>query len=166
GTYTIKFKLEKRVGGVAGTPWLSIYNPQFVGRQYGPLLGGYDNVPDTQELIAARNLTVVINPTLEPAAAPHIPTAIGDYTETPATAETYPNPANNTLNLVLTGMDGVISITITDATGRVIETIEANILDNETIITNDVSKYAQGIYFVNIKNNDTNLTKKFIVNHK
>ncbi len=161
GVYTIKFFVEKRNGGSAGQYW-GFYNPFIVNSHWGPVWGGRGDNPTSRDTIAARYMTVIVsdnyvgnNPVI---------TNIEDYaTESEVSVNTYPNPANDVLNLDIRGMEGITDITITDATGKVVRTYSENLLFNETTLTYNVANFAQGIYFINVRNNDTIITKKFIV---
>ena len=165
GTYTIKLYVEKRNGGDAGEYW-GIYNPYVVNRQYGPIWGGRNDNPSGKETISARYMTVIVNGEGDDAATTANPaiTSIEDYTtDAEPVVTTYPNPAYDMLYLNISGMEGMTYITITDAAGKVVATYNENLLNSETTLNYSVAKFAQGIYFLNVNNNDTVITKKFIV---
>ena len=67
------------------------------------------------------------------------------------------------LNLSISGMEGNTRITITDATGKLVRVYEENLLGNDATLTYDIATFSQGIYFINVYNNETILTNKFIV---
>lgn len=69
----------------------------------------------------------------------------------------YPNPASEEINICnVNGNFSLFDVTITDISGR-----EAGIPGNCTGII-DISDLKEGVYFVNIKKDDINITKRFI----
>jgi len=162
GTYTIKLFVEERTGGSRGQEW-GIYNPYIKGRSYGPIWGGLGDNPTGRDTLTARYMTVIVSESATTTSNPVI-TGVEDYT---ANAEpvvtTYPNPARDMLYMDIKGMEGMAYITITDATGKVVANYNENLLNSETTLNYSVANFAQGIYFLNIHNNDTVITKKFIV---
>ncbi|MGB1018933.1 MAG: T9SS type A sorting domain-containing protein [Chitinophagales bacterium] len=74
---------------------------------------------------------------------------------------TYPNPAINELNVeVNTSLSGTISVELVDVLGRVVKT---NTLTNDKTTFN-TSALTQGIYLVNVKNNEGTLaTSKVMI---
>ena len=160
GTYVIKFYVEKRLGTTTYEPnhW-GIYNP-YVLNGTQPEWGGLGDSATSRQTIVARYMTVIVG---EPGSNPAI-SSIDEYTK-PAepTVNTYPNPAHEMLYLDINGMEGRTFITITDAAGKVVARFQENLLDSETVLNYSVATFAQGIYFLNVQNNDTVITKKFIV---
>ena len=57
-------------------------------------------------------------------------------------------------------------ITITDAQGKVVRTIDANLSGSEETLTYSVADFAQGMYFLNVRNNDTVVSQKFVVTRR
>ena len=161
GTYNIKFVVEERTGGDAGTYW-GIYNPYAVGRNSGPIWGGRNDNPTGRETIVARYMTVIVgegntsnNPVIN---------SIEEYTQnTEPTVTAYPNPTREMLYLDIDGIEGETYFTITDATGKVVTKYSENLLGGKTTLNYSVAKFAQGVYFLNVQNDDTVITKKFIV---
>lgn len=160
GTYTIKFYVEERIGGTAGSYW-GLYNPFVVHRQQGPIWGGRGDNPTDKNTIAARYMTVIVG---EGAGSSPVINGIDEYAESAEpTVSTYPNPARDMLYLNINGMDGLTHITITDAAGKVVAVYDENLLNSENTLNYSVAQFAQGIYFLNVYNNDTVITKKFII---
>lgn len=74
----------------------------------------------------------------------------------------YPNPATSEVHIEFsTSSYAVEGITISNSLGQVVGEIETNASSH---ITFDVSKYAQGIYFVTINAGERTSTKKLIIN--
>lgn len=73
----------------------------------------------------------------------------------------YPNPAENNLQLVISNVQlSIKDIEILDITGKVCKT---NItVRNNNLLTIDVSKLRQGVYFVKLTTNNTNEILRFI----
>jgi hypothetical protein len=162
GTYTIKFTVEERVESTGGQTW-GFYNPYVVNGAYGPLWGGRGDTYTGKKTIASRNMTVIVG---EAGSTPSTPivTNIDNYANnTVPTVTTFPNPARDLLNLNISGMEGNTRITITDATGKLVRVYEENLLGNDATLTYDIATFSQGIYFINVYNNETILTNKFIV---
>lgn len=68
----------------------------------------------------------------------------------------YPNPANNQLNIK--GLpNGNTNIVITDVTGKIILTTNASL---QTVL--DISNFSSGIYFIQLNNDATTETLKFV----
>ena len=162
GTYTIRFTVEERVESTGGQTW-GFYNPYVVNGAYGPLWGGRGDTYTGKKTIASRNMTVIVG---EAGSTPSTPivTSIDNYANnTVPTVTTFPNPARDLLNLNISGMEGNTRITITDATGKLVRVYEENLLGNDATLTYDIATFSQGIYFINVYNNETILTNKFIV---
>ena len=162
GTYTLKLKAELR-HSTGGTNRAGIYNPYIVGRKYGHLWGGYGDRPGNREVIAARTFTIIVNETgTNPNGAPM---AVNEYAEG-ASVMAFPNPVNDQLNLRISGMSGATVITITDAQGKVVRTINTELYGGEEVLTYSVADFAQGMYFINVRNSDTLVSEKFVVTRR
>ena len=164
GTYTLKLKAELR-HSTGGTNRTGIYNPYIVGRKYGHLWGGYNDRPGDKEVIAARTFTIIVNETgTNPNGSP-APMTVNDYAEG-ASVMAFPNPVNDQLNLRISGMSGATVITITDAQGKVVRTLNTELYGGEEVLTYSVADFAQGMYFINVRNNDTLVSEKFVVTRR
>jgi len=96
---------------------------------------------------------------------PHAPNMAGSITVQAATAvqeqtivntlPLYPNPATSTLYLDLSAMSGAVSITITDASGRMLRAMKATGGRTATIVT---SGMPAGIYTVRAVGSDKQLS--------
>ena len=170
GTYTLKLKAELRTynenaeeNDELGINRNGIFNPYVVGRKYGHVWGGYGDMPIGREVIASRSFTIIVNEDgVNPNAAP---TAISEYSDE-ASVRTYPNPVNDQLNLCISGMSGQTVITITDAQGKVVRVINTDLAGSTETLTYSVADFAQGMYFLNVRNNDTVVSQKFVVTRR
>ncbi len=74
---------------------------------------------------------------------------------------TYPNPANNVVNI--SNNDNIIltNVAINDINGRTVKTIKVNNLSEVQLNVNDLSS---GVYFMNITTDSGTAVKKFIKN--
>lgn len=78
--------------------------------------------------------------------------------------QVYPNPANETLNIVLSSADEQASVTITDMTGKLIHSQNVNMTAGQrTLISLSLSDYASGIYHLNVKTGTRQSYREFIV---
>jgi len=76
----------------------------------------------------------------------------------------FPNPATNDVNigfLVLQNAD--LTITISDILGKTMVEETVEVVSGEFRKSFDISKYDSGIYFLEIKNGESNIVKKFVV---
>ena len=164
GTYTLKLKVELRNSvEETGIDRNGIYNPYIVKRKYGHILGGYGDTVGVKQVIAARNLTIIVNEDgVNPSGAP---AAINEYSNE-ASVRTFPNPVNDQLNLVINGMEGNTQITITDAQGKVVRIINVELNGGTEVLTYNASDFAQGMYFLNVRNNETMVSQKFVVTRR
>ena len=72
----------------------------------------------------------------------------------------YPNPANERITLVNKTTEQLLSATIIDVTGRIIQKID---LSNSGLETNiQVENYANGVYFVRINAENVTIIKRFV----
>ncbi len=76
--------------------------------------------------------------------------SIEEYT--PANLTAYPNPANAEVNIPLNENFGAVSLTITDMSGKVVNT--QNIEMAGSILTVDVTNLASGSYVFNVSNGE------------
>jgi hypothetical protein len=75
----------------------------------------------------------------------------------------YPNPATDVITLRAEGISGAISITLTDALGKVISRISDETSSAVYTHTFNVNEFAKGTYLVNISTANGNARYKFIV---
>jgi hypothetical protein len=74
---------------------------------------------------------------------------------------TYPNPANNVINI--SNNDSILlnKVSITDVNGRTVKTIEVS---NISEVEMNISELTSGVYFMNIDTDSGRAVKKFIKN--
>jgi hypothetical protein len=85
--------------------------------------------------------------------------AIVEFEEIPATL--YPNPASQTATIAFEAT-GAYEVTLTDAAGRVIQTV-ANTANGATEVEFNVAQLTAGVYLVNIMSNGKMTTKSLVV---
>jgi hypothetical protein len=72
----------------------------------------------------------------------------------------YPNPVSNgLLNIAMEGLPGTSTIRILDMGGKVILELQSS---NEANIQMNLD-VPSGVYFMQVRNGEKNLTKKFVV---
>ncbi len=75
----------------------------------------------------------------------------------------YPNPANNTLNVIIgSNNQSMATITISDISGNIIKTEQSYISKSNDLMTIDLTNLASGVYFINARNSDSTKSVKFI----
>jgi hypothetical protein len=76
----------------------------------------------------------------------------------------YPNPASSSATLTLSGAgsESAISVSVTDVSGRLIETTEWNASQSKTL-TLDLKKYSKGVYVINVISKTFSSKEKLIV---
>ena len=85
--------------------------------------------------------------------------AIVEFEEIPATL--YPNPASQTATIAFEAT-GAYEVTLTDAAGRVIQSV-ANTANGATEVEFNVAQLTAGVYLVNIMSNGKMTTKSLVV---
>lgn len=78
----------------------------------------------------------------------------------------YPNPSENTVLISFNGVkEKLIDVTVYDAQGKMIETINCDsFLHNKSSFTLDVSSYHQGIYQCIFTTEASKITKRMVIN--
>ncbi|MDR1653357.1 MAG: PKD domain-containing protein, partial [Prevotellaceae bacterium] len=74
----------------------------------------------------------------------------------------YPNPAKDCISLSVSGMEGNISLKITDLSGKTLMTKQFTV-NNNIVEKVDISVLKQGIYFISVENKDFSKTQKLTV---
>jgi hypothetical protein len=80
-----------------------------------------------------------------------------------ASFDVYPNPATDMLTIEVTNQnDPILYVDILNAQGKIVE--NRKITDTDTVNTTfNLSSYAQGLYFVNVRGTDWHKTKKIMI---
>ena len=86
-------------------------------------------------------------------------------TEVVPTANVFPNPARDYVQVELSGFEGQTSVALATSAGKVLQTINLDIADtNDTpIIKIQTGDYAQGVYMVTARNKDNIITKRVVI---
>lgn len=112
--------------------------------------------------VAAGNLSLI---QLQPASVNEFDNSCGTITSiTEATGNSmeivcYPNPVQDVLTIEISGKAGETAVSVFDAIGNMVKTLNMNTSTSTTI---DLSKYRPGIYYIQIKKNNENVTKMII----
>jgi len=72
----------------------------------------------------------------------------------------YPNPSTQFLNITFSEKEGNLTIKVMDIAGKEVLSTPSNGL--QSVVSLNVSNLASGLYFLNVKGVNTNLTEKFI----
>ena len=76
-----------------------------------------------------------------------------------------PNPAFNTTNVTIDlSKEGVFNLVITNLSGKTLQSSTVQFYKGENKLELDVTSYPSGIYLVSLRNNETSITKKLILN--
>lgn len=96
---------------------------------------------------------------------PYTTTAITDVKAEATTMDVYPNPASHVVNINAVIAEGKNStISLLDASGRIVSTIDGNnIHEGVNNIQYPLEQLPAGIYFVSLKNDKANITRKIVI---
>lgn len=75
----------------------------------------------------------------------------------------YPNPLNEGANLMLTGLDGDVSVSVFDSSGRVVWIRQLQSVSSQTSLPDFRAGLSAGIYSILIQSDKGRLTKKLVV---
>ena len=89
-------------------------------------------------------------------------TGLNDIIDNPISITLYPNPTSSSSRLEIENVEGNIEITITDISGRKIQTMSTR-ANNKLETTIDLSNHSKGIYFITIITEKTKRTEKLIL---
>ncbi len=77
-----------------------------------------------------------------------------------------PNPASNTTSVTFSSQsEGGAILTISDLTGRVIDTRQLNVMKGNNTVMLNITNYANGLYFITINTAMQQLSSKLVVSH-
>ena len=88
---------------------------------------------------------------------------VDDNPDFPAKVNIVPNPNNGQMHLDFENMEGRTSIKVFDMTGNQIDAFETNINSNRYNYDYNMKRYAEGIYFFVVSNNNRVFTKKVVI---
>ncbi|MBR4487416.1 MAG: choice-of-anchor J domain-containing protein [Bacteroidales bacterium] len=147
GEYEITLTLMSRNGGT------DIFVPYSTAG--GIMLIGGEGSADG-EVLATETITFTVgggsNEPVNPA-----PMGVGDYGQMPDIT-LFPNPARDIVTLRTNVADA--DCTVTDMSGKVVLSATA---DQSSDLQINVSQWAAGVYFVNLRSNGTTVTKKLVI---
>lgn len=87
-----------------------------------------------------------------------------DEKENATNVEVYPNPTRGNTTIILSNVaDSKVSINIINSTGTIILTEQLEVMNGEFVKAIDFSKYAQGLYFLQVNSGNSNILKKIVV---
>ncbi len=89
-------------------------------------------------------------------------TGLNDIIDNPISITLYPNPTSSSSRLEIENVEGNIEITITDISGRKIQTMSTR-ANNKFETTLDLTTHSKGIYFITIITEKTKRTEKLIL---
>ena len=90
---------------------------------------------------------------------------VEEYSNMPAKVNIVPNPNNGQMHIDFENMEGRTTVNVFDMTGNQIDAFETVVNSNRYNYEYNMKKYAEGIYFFVISNNNRVLTKKVVVIH-
>lgn len=94
----------------------------------------------------------------------YVPTGIASSQLNNAAITVFPNPASDLTAVQLPNVNNEnLDVTLSDISGRTIE--QSHIYQGSSIAYFDVSKLPNGVYLINLSNDKTKVSKKFLVNH-
>lgn len=78
-------------------------------------------------------------------------TSVSEQAIAPYSFNTFPNPASNTLNIHMSGLDGnKVTISIMDVTGRLVAVRESEFTNKLLDATLDISNLCPGVYYIQV----------------
>ncbi|MFA7081300.1 MAG: T9SS type A sorting domain-containing protein, partial [Bacteroidales bacterium] len=87
---------------------------------------------------------------------------LNEIIDNPISITLYPNPTSSSSRLEIDNVEGNIEITITDISGRKIQTMSTR-ANNKFETTIDLTTQSKGIYFISIVTEKTKRTEKLIL---
>jgi len=85
-----------------------------------------------------------------------------DITFNPNEVSVYPNPVSNLLNIALSGdSQQEVTFHIVDVLGKTVYT--GTSINNQSLITLDVSSFKKGVYFINFSENNQQFVQKIVI---
>ncbi|MCQ2272147.1 MAG: T9SS type A sorting domain-containing protein [Bacteroidales bacterium] len=154
GKYQIVYQIVKT--NSSATDNYQYYKP-------GMVLGGNNGVPGT-EIVAQGVMTFNVDTVSSGNADIETPTAIASFENNAEMGmHVYPNPANNNVNVAVTGLQGQSILAVYDMSGKTVTSQMINVDYEGQIFTLPVNNFSQGIYFIKVVNGNAVMTKKLII---
>lgn len=129
----------------------------------GMVLGGNNGVPGT-EVVSYGVMTFNVDTASAGNADIESPTAITTFdTKAEMSMQVYPNPANNHVNVAVSGLQGQSILAVYDMSGKAVTSQTINVDYEGQIFNLNVDNFSQGIYFIKVVNGNAVMTKKLII---
>ena len=90
---------------------------------------------------------------------------VEENSDTPAKVNIVPNPNSGQMRIDFENMEGRTAVKVFDMTGNQIDAFETNVNSNHYNFDYNMKRYAEGIYFFVVSNNNRILTKKVVIIH-
>ncbi len=128
----------------------------------------------TRDQIAGHGVFTATNPDPDNADVPHeivcaeVPVddiiAVPEHSVSLSAVEVYPNPANTSANVVINLTQSLeVTVALYNVTGQLVSSQVKNLASGASTITFDVTALPSGIYFINVIEGTTTISKKLIV---
>ncbi len=90
-------------------------------------------------------------------------TGINDVESNNASMFVYPNPTNSIVNARINGVTGETSINVVNIAGQVVAKDNVTLDGSEYIYSREVRNLTPGVYFIQVKGENTTLSKKLVI---
>lgn len=90
-------------------------------------------------------------------------TGINDVESSNASMFVYPNPTNSIVNARINGVTGETSINVVNIAGQVVAKDNVTLDGSEYIYSREVRNLTPGVYFIQVKGENTTLSKKLVI---
>lgn len=90
-------------------------------------------------------------------------TGIDDVESNNASMFVYPNPTNSIVNARINGVTGVTSINVVNIAGQIVAKDNVTLDGSEYIYSREVRNLTPGVYFIQVKGENTTLSKKLVI---
>jgi hypothetical protein len=179
-----RLRITEVAGWTDGLCWGPNPDPNFIGQCFpsGGMPTNPWTTPNTAELESTVNGSIVVDVHPSGAGCAHYryyvmngsiavdsldieicsTLSVEEPEQEPVGMTAYPNPANNTLNISTTGLEGTFDLRITDVLGKVVYSEEVGSLKKI-----DVSNFKNGVYLVTVLDRGTIIqTRRVVVKHQ
>lgn len=90
------------------------------------------------------------------------PTGLNEASKSAASINAYPNPASNNITIDIENFSEAGTVTITNALGRTVKTIQVN--ENQNSLSVGTTELSEGVYFYSLRtHNKAILTRRFVI---